>query len=277
MPIIHLENCTQCLKCVKDCPSNAIDIKTGLISTNCIHCGHCVAICPESTIHPDKGEITALKSHTINSGDFENFTAGVRSIRYFLKKDVEKEILEKLVTNMRHYSSASNARPLEITIINSPDKIQLLNDLTANTLIKTFKLITSAVLRPVLAVFVPSLNVKGLSRYKDSFIQKHESNSSMVCHHAPVVMLFHGKVSKYDMSEADAWIWASNTILYAKTLGLGSCHIGFIVKAMAMNKKIKLEMNIPASHKVYTAIVLGYSKVNYKNETSRERPTVNYI
>jgi len=277
MPLINLENCTQCLKCVKDCPSNAIDIKNGDISENCIHCGHCVAICPESTIFPDTGEISPLKIHEINPQNFENFTAGIRSIRYYLKKDVEKEVLEKLVTNMRHYSSASNARPLEITIINTAEKVQLLNDLTANALIKTFKIITSWALRPLLRVFIPSLNVKGLSRYKDSFIQKHESNSSMVCHHAPVVMLFHGKVSKYDMSEADAWIWASNTILYAKTLGLGSCHIGFIVKAMAMNKKIKAEMKIPANHKVYSAIIMGYPKVNYKNETSRERPKVNFV
>ena len=31
MPEIQLENCTRCLKCVKDCPSDAIDIEKGSI------------------------------------------------------------------------------------------------------------------------------------------------------------------------------------------------------------------------------------------------------
>ena len=99
----------------------------------------------------------------------------------------------------------------------------------------------------------------------------------MVCHHAPLVMLFHGPISKFGMSEADAYIWATNTTIYAKTLGLGSCFIGFIVKAMGRNKILKKEMNIPVGHKVYAALVLGYPKVIYKNETSRERPEVNFV
>jgi len=277
MPIIHLDLCTECLKCVKDSPSSAIDIKAGTIANTCIHCGHCVAICPESTISPDFGEIFPLKPSSISPEEFRAFSAGLRSTRYYLKKDVPVEILSLLVENIKHYASASNARPLKITLVNTPQKVQLLNDLTANTLLKTFKIVTSPPISLLLKIFAPSMNIKGLRKYKESFIQKQKTNSSMVCHHAPIVMLFHGPVSKYDMSEADAYIWATNTCLYAKTLGLGSCHIGFIVKAMERNKAMKPEMNIPSSHKVYAALVLGYPKVNYKNETSRESPDVVFV
>lgn len=272
MPKINLAHCTQCMKCVKDCPSNAIDIKSGVIAETCIHCGHCVAICPESTILPDTGKIKALEPSTIEPADFEKLTAGLRSVRYYLKKEVSDDTIQLLIENMKHYSSASNARPVEVTVIRTPEKIQFLNDQTAHTLLKTFKLVTSPLIYTLLKIGTPSMNIAGLKKYKDSFIKKQRSNSSMVCHHAPVVMLFHGPISKFSLTEADAYIWATNTTLYAKTLGLGSCFIGFIVKAMERNKTLKAAMNIPANHKVYAALVLGYPKVSYKNETSRERP-----
>jgi nitroreductase/NAD-dependent dihydropyrimidine dehydrogenase PreA subunit len=277
MPTINLEKCTQCLKCVKDCPSSAIDINSGFIAGTCIHCGHCVAICPESTIYPDFGIITPLVPSKISPADFQNLSAGIRSIRYYLKKEVPEEIIQILIENMKHYSSAGNARPLKITLVRSQEKIQLLNDLTIDTLIKTMKLVTSPMIKPLLKVFAPSIRLTGLKEYKEILIRKRHTNNSMVCHHAPLVMLFHGPVNKFDMSEADAYIWATNTILYAKTFGLGSCYIGFIVKAMQRNKTMKKEMNIPASHKVYAALVLGHPKVNYKNETSRKRPEVNFV
>jgi len=277
MPTIHLENCTQCMKCVKDCPSSAIDIASGVIANTCIHCGHCVAICPVSTISPDFGKIRALEPLTVSPLDFQSLSAGLRSIRYYLKREVPEEHIQMLVENMKHYSSASNARPLRITVVRTPEKIQLLNDLTADTLLKTLKLVTSPLLMPVLSLVAPSINLRGLKKYKDSFIRKRLTNSSMVCHHAPLAMLFHGPVSKFDMSEADAYIWATHTTLLAKTLGLGSCFIGFIVKAMERNKALKREMGIPLNHKVYAALVLGYPKVYYKNETSRVRPGMEFV
>ncbi len=277
MPGIHLENCTQCMKCVKDCPASAIDILSGIIATTCIHCGHCVAICPESTITPDHGLIKPLKTHTITPAEYQNFISGLRSIRYYQKKEVPEDQVQLLIDNMRHYSSASNARPINITVVRSPGKIQLLNDATADTLIRTIKRVTSPFVLPFLKLFVPSAKVGRLKAYKESFILKQKTNTSMVCHHAPLVMLFHGPVSKYDMSEADAYIWATQTTIFAKTLGLGSCYIGFIVKAMERNRTLRQEMNIPSNHRVYAALVLGYAKVNYMNETSRLSPGVSFV
>ncbi|MFC2129191.1 nitroreductase family protein [Bacteroidota bacterium] len=277
MPTIHLENCTLCLKCVKDCPASAIDIHAGSIAATCIHCGHCVAICPESTIEPDQGQITPLKPAKISARDFEEFSAGLRSTRYYLKKEVAEETIEALIDNMKHYASASNARPIRITLVRSPEKIQELNDLTLDSIINPLKKVTSPFLKPLMKIFVPSVNVARLGLYKESFIQKRKTNSSVVCHHAPLVMLFHGPIAKFSMTEADANIWATNTSMYAKTLGLGSCFIGFIVKAMERNKKLREKMGIPSGHKVYAALILGYPKVNYKNEASRRRPKVTIV
>lgn len=277
MPTIHLENCTQCMKCVKDCPARAIDIQSGSIANTCIHCGHCVAICPESTITPDIGDINPLKAANVSSADFQALAAGLRSVRYYLKKEIPQDTIEMLIDNMKNYASASNARPIKITVVNSSEKIQLLNDMTLDAIIKPLKTFTSPLISPLVRLFAPKFNVSRLRAYKESFIERRKTNSSIVCHHAPVVMLFHGPIAKYGMLEADANIWATNTTIFAKTLGLGSCFLGFIVKAAERSKTLRREMEIPRDHKVYAALILGYPKVNYQNETSRKRPSVNYV
>ncbi|NQU54416.1 MAG: nitroreductase family protein [Bacteroidetes bacterium] len=272
MPTIHLEKCIQCLKCVKDCPSNAIDIENGTINNTCIHCGHCVAICPEDAVSPDLGTIKSLEESTITSDGFRNLSAGIRSCRSYFKKPVSEETIQALIENMKHYPSASNTRPVQITVVQTAENVQKLNDQTTNSLIKTLKLVTNPAIRPIVKILAPSLKVDSLKKYKDQFIERQESNTSQVCHHAPVVMLFHGPASKLGMAKTDADIWATYTSIYANTMGLGTCFIGFIVKAMENNKTMRKDFNIPAGNQVYATLTLGYPKNKYCNETSRAEP-----
>ena len=101
------------------------------INDSCIHCGHCVAICPEKAVTPDNGDIIPLVEPMVQPADFIHLTAGVRSCRKYKSKPVPAEMLQMLVENMKNYPSASNKRSLKITIVKTPEKIQLLNDMTA--------------------------------------------------------------------------------------------------------------------------------------------------
>lgn len=277
MPTILLDKCIKCLKCVKDCPSNAIDIEKGDINKSCIYCGHCVAICPEKAVVPDFGAITPLKKANVTPADFEQLSAGLRSCRSYLDKPLPEEIILKLIENVKHYPSASNARPVQITVIRTAEKVQEINDKTTNSLIKTLQFITSPILKPILKVLVPSLNIESLSKYKAQFISRQKTNTSQVCHHAPVVMLFHGQTSKFGMANTDAQIWATYTTLLANTMGLGTCFIGFIIKAMERDKNLRNDFGIPKGHQVYASLTLGYPKAKYINETSREKPEYSMI
>ena len=277
MPRIELDNCVQCMKCVKDCPSNAIDIEQGSINDNCIHCGHCVAICPESTIFPDTNPIEILKPVTVSEADFRQLSANIRTCRSYLKKEVDDLSINLLIENMKHYPSASNARPIEITALKTEELIKKLNDRTAETLIKTIKLVTSTLLMPVLKVLAPKMNVSRLNNYKKQFIAGHTPESSLVCHHAPLVMLFHAPVTKYGMESADAYIWATYTSIYANTLGLGTCFNGFITNAMERKKAMGKEFGVPAGHQVYAALLIGHPKVKYTNEAGRVKPKASFI
>ena len=274
MPVIDLEICTRCLKCVKDCPARAITIETGEIADTCIHCGHCVAICSEMAVYPDFGTISPLQPSSVTSQEFHNLTARIRTCRSYLPKEIPDEVLLQLVDNMKHYPSASNTRPIQITIVRSREKVKLLNDLTATALIRMFTFITLPVIGLFIKLFIPSLNIQKLKRYKDSFVELKKTNDSLVCHHAPAVLLFHGPASKTGMLEADANIWATYTSIYANTMGLATCFNGFIVKAMGKKSKQNQKFGLPLNHAVYASLLIGFPKVKYKNETSRKSPDV---
>jgi len=266
MPTINLENCIKCMLCVHDCPSNAIDIEQGTINDICIHCGHCVAICPESTVFPDEDVIKKLNPNTVLPGDFQNLSARIRTCRNYMNKEVDEGMLYLLLENMKHYPSASNARPVEISIIKAKEEIQKLNDTTARNLINTIRIFTSPLLMPILQLLAPKLNLPRLNNYK-----------KQVCHHAPAVLLFHAPVTKYGMAAADAFIWATYTSIYANTLGLGTCFNGFIVSAMSRKKAMRKEFRIPAGHQVYSALLIGHPKVKYSNEAGRAKPKADLI
>jgi len=273
MPTIQLENCIKCLKCVHDCPSDAIDIEQGTINNSCIHCGHCVAICPESTVFPDTGSVSKLLWSKVLPDDFQHLSAGIRTCRSYLDKEVDEATLKLLIENMKHYPSASNARPLQITILKTKEIIGSLNDRTAQKLINTLQLITSPLLKPIFRLVAPKLDTSRLRSYKKKFVARQTPESSQVCHHAPAVVLFHAPVVKYGMAAADAYIWATYTSIFANTLGLGSCFNGFIVSAMSRSKVMRKAFLIPDTHQVYAALLLGHPKVKYKNEAGREEPT----
>jgi ferredoxin len=277
MPFIKLEKCTRCLKCVKDCPAQAITIETGAIADTCIHCGHCVAICPEMAVRPDFGDVFLLQPHEVTPKDFRNLSSGIRSCRSYLPKDVPDAVLLQLIDNMKHYPSASNARPLQVTIVRSKEKVKLLNDLTEEALIRMFSFLCQPWVSPFIRIFAPSINVNKIKRYRDSFISRSETNDSQICHHAPAAVLFHGEVSKTGMAEADANIWATYTSIYANTLGLGTCFNGFIVKAMGKKSKLNPKFKVPVNHQVYAALLVGYPKVKYRNEASRTSPEVTLV
>jgi hypothetical protein len=60
----------------------------------------------------------------------------------------------------------------------------------------------------------------------------------------------------------------------AHTLGLGCCFNGFLVGAVNHDRKIKKWLDIPASHKCYSAMTLGYQNVKYQRLVHRDAAKV---
>lgn len=261
--------CTKCKKCESDCPSIAISIDTATIDDTCIKCGHCIAICPERAMSFDGSEVFPLKPFDIKTDDLINLFAHNRTIRKFSDKDVDPSDLRTLLNVLKHYGSASNRRDIKITAIESRKRIADLDTFVFNDLHQYFQKLSKPLMYLFVSLFKGHKNAQKIKKYSNKFNQRAKENRKSICFNAPLVLIFHATDSPLSMNETDSAIWAANTVTLARTMNLGHCYNGFIKIALNRNKSMKPKFGIPSENKVFLALLLGYSRVEYVNECGR--------
>jgi nitroreductase len=100
-----------------------------------------------------------------------------------------------------------------------------------------------------------------------------DRNEKGYCHNAPVVFLVHGG-NVYPTIPEDCCFATYHLILAAETLGLGSCLIGFITAAAARNKTIRDPVGLPAGHRIYSTLAVGYPAERFFRLVPRNPPIV---
>ena len=102
-PVVVMENCIGCERCVAVCPSFVLDMTKGKSEVVrghwCIGCGHCGAVCPTGAIlhegiffdtHPKKGEAPAISPEALGLLLRER-----RSVRNYSTNSVPEGVFEK--------------------------------------------------------------------------------------------------------------------------------------------------------------------------------------
>ena len=101
-----------------------------------------------------------------------------------------------------------------------------------------------------------------------------EPGRDTVFHQAPVVWIFHSPEAT--SAPKDNGVIASTTVaLTAMTMGLESCYIG-IFEAAATYRPIVQELNLPAGHKVFSVLIMGYPTWTYHRTVDRSPVKVRF-
>ncbi|WP_439184820.1 nitroreductase family protein [Carboxylicivirga taeanensis] len=275
MTTILTDNCCNCLKCEKICPVSGINIDSKTINDECIECHHCGAICKTKAIHNEYllGHTT---QNTIQPYEFEQLMQQRRSHRNFSNRKIAPEIIAEFIENLRFSPTASNQQSLQFTVVTNPDKLLLINKLTITTLSKAFGGI-NAFTKPLLKLFLGNNKLSKMEQAKQKFMNKKELNKQMICYNAPALILVHSETTPTGMPCHDANIWTGMAILYAELIDLCTCINGYIVNAAKRNKSLKNTVNIPDTHTIYSALLIGYPKNRFENKVDRPTPIINTI
>lgn len=276
-PVIDKKICTNCLLCSYDCISRAIDPETLLINDQrCNRCGHCIAICPDNAItaRGGKSEELSLPNDSLIEG-LSRIVKMRRSVRHYKENPVPREIIERIIDDAIHSPTGTNSRKTGITILDSREKIQELNDIIMAHFDFLTKMLINKLTYPFLLIFFGRKKTLQVISYKKQ-ISRYWKGENILTHNAPLLMVFHGD-TKASTPQQDGLIWATTSMLLAESHGIGTCFNGFLVLGINSCRKARKYLKMPSNRRVFETLTAGYSKYNYRRTVPKEREYVSFL
>ncbi len=248
----------------------------------CTICGHCVAICPENAVtHQEMpaDKFQDLPAIDIPSEQMRNLLLSRRSIRAYKDTPVAKELIEQLIEVGIHAGTSSNGQTENFIVIQNQ---KLLSDLE-NVVIEVvwnsaLKFLGDSFGQNLAKTQIGDEMVRQSIPYHHIIKNRRNNNElpGLIFRNAPVVFIIHG-LRKNLLASGNCWVAARNIEIMAKSMGLGTCLVGFLIVAAHFSKDIGKLLEIPADHKIYSAIMVGYPKHEYKKMVPRKERQVRWV
>ncbi len=288
--VVSRDDCSGCETCIDLCPRDCFHLDPKNIavytSTRCRDCYHCIASCPEAAIsHRDLPvEDFQLIADSLNldykDGDQTyHFLKSIRSTRNFLEKPIELEIMEKLIDVTRYSPTGHHSQNVELTLVSEPKTIQLLKDVSAETIISFLKKIDSPFFRFFAHLVGKGKTIRKAQKTRHRFVRMLEGfqeGTDYLFHGAPAVVVFHS--NKNGTTPGDNCnIAATYLSILANNYGLGTCFVGYLTYYAKYNPKIRDILKIPKDNQIYQVLIVGYPKHEFRTIVSRDKPKINLI
>jgi nitroreductase/NAD-dependent dihydropyrimidine dehydrogenase PreA subunit len=257
-------NSSLCIKdhlCVKECPVHIIEVDTNFLPTvktenleRCIGCGHCQAICPCDVITlngvlPDKLPKTLKKSFELST--IEGLVKSRRSVRNYKKESLPVDMVDKLLDICRYAPTGGNTQSVKWLFV---EKIETLKEIGAA--------------------------VADWARQADDFkflAEAWDNGIDIIFRGAPHLAIAYSG-DNYGSAPADCVIATTTLELAAFSQGIGACWAGFFMIPSARGYKPLYDLlGLPAGHKIYTGLMLGFPQDSYSRVPSRKKLDIRKI
>lgn len=144
---VQADRCNHCGLCVSDCPSRIIEQEGDQLPTvspenaeKCLECQHCLAICPTGAIsvfglNPDDS-LPVSADVWPRLEQMTHLARGRRSVRRYRDKNVEVELIDRLLATAAHAPTGANIRLLTFAVVDDKAKLQSLREEVMAALVK---------------------------------------------------------------------------------------------------------------------------------------------
>ena len=287
--IIDQNKCTRCKFCLSVCKGMPLYFENDQIKVDqtrlfgCIACGQCVSICPFGaikvegrTLHSNDVVPIPLKESRANYEQVFNLLFSRRSTRDFRDKEVEQEVIEKIIKAASCAPMGIPPSDVRILVLKGKENVrEFSNDFIAQLpkIRWFFSRFFLALMRPFVSKSDYEMFVKFLKPVLDFFIEKKKVNEDWLLYDAPLAIGFFGGQASDPL---DADIAATYASIAAESLGVGSCFIGTVpIFLKYAGKKMRLKYKIQP-FKYGAWLIFGYSKHSYHQAIHRTFADISY-
>ncbi|MFW6026331.1 MAG: nitroreductase family protein [Candidatus Woesearchaeota archaeon] len=283
--IIDKTKCNACGLCVSVCNDSSLILENNRVKKNndpiygCYGCGHCMAICPREAIKIEgrclsSDDIYDLKAvdERANYQQLLSLYQKRRSVREFSDKNIDEEIIEKILAAARTAPMGLPPSDVNVLIFDNKEK----NRAFAKDFCKYLEKMKWVVSNWFLTLMRPFWGKENDQIFKNFikptitiYMEKMKEGINFVNYDAPLAMYFYG--SSFS-DPADPIIAATTAMYAAETLGLGSCMLGAIHPMMQYGKKAKRfreKHKIKYKSKEGIFVIFGYPAVKYRKGIRR--------
>jgi nitroreductase len=150
-----------------------------------------------------------------------------RSVRAYQDKPLPKKVVDAILDAGKYAPSARNAQPLEYKVITNKELIKKLSDGTSEGLKKT------------------------------GYSLKAPPNARMNYFYSAPLLIIMTAPKENTFAVSDGAIAVDHIMLYATSIGLGSCFIG-MARLIQGDEKLLEELHIAKDRNIVAAVICGY-------------------
>lgn len=291
---IDTEKCNGCGRCIEVCPAETLSMKDGkarVTGTTSLSCGQCMAVCPEGAIQVEGIDPASIAFETFEMDrewlpwggadvkDLARIIASRRSCRRYRTRPVEMVVLKDLVKLGCLAPSGSNCQNWTFTVLSTRQQVEDLGRIIGGFYKQLNRMAEKPFLRNIRRLLGKPDLFTYYHRYYDKVkraIREMEEEGRDRLFHGAAAAILVGTHGESTSPAEDALLATQNILLGAHAMGLGTCLIGYAVKALEQDHSLQEQMGIPASETVHSVIALGYPKTSYRTITGRKPAVVRY-
>lgn len=266
---VNRDRCVGCGLCVRICSRELLGMgednlpfmppgNQGL----CMRCGHCSAVCPEGALVLDiPGTPRSLRAElALTPAQADQFLASCRSVRRYKPEPVTRGEIENLLEVARLAPTGSNKQPVRYLVLHSRETVRKAGDLVIEWFDKVARTVPQ---------YAARYNI-------DAIIARHAAGKDPMMRNAPCAVIAY---TRNDMPRGavDSAIALTYFALAANARGIGSCWLGYLMRAAKEYAPVREYLGIDGEYAVQGMLVFGYADVTFHALPGRNPVHVNWM
>ena len=256
--------CMRCGLCVADCLAGIITLEGSGFPTiaadresSCIDCQHCLAICPEGAVaihgHRPEASLPVSRGAMPDLAQMDLLVRARRSVRQYRDRNVDPELIQRLLQTLEHAPTGVNCRQLSFTVIE--DKAVLARFRTR-----------------VMAGLMQALDggqLPDATGYLTRMLgQWRDQGRDVIFRGAPHLLVVSAPPGT-PTPRQDVTLTLATFEFLAQSAGLGTLWVGLVCRALELLPDLKPLLGLPQDH-VYYAMLFGHPAVRYARTVQRQ-------